>query len=699
MERKKKTSLIVLILVLLLILALVAVLIWAFTKKEPTSQHEHSYSLEWSRDENYHWHASICGHDNEVSGKTNHSWNDGVITKDATEDETGTIVYTCSVCNWTKTETIDKVQHKHTYQESWKSDETYHWHASTCGHESEVSGKAKHTWNEGVISKPATENEMGIKTYTCTVCARTRDEILSDMSHQHSFSKEWSYDGMYHWHAATCGHESLKSDEELHSWKDIGIIIVATDTVEGEIEQKCLACAQTRIVNIGYLNHKHEFEKSWTYDDQYHWHATTCGHTGFISEVTRHDWGDGDIVSLPTVYDEGVIIYACLTCAAEKEEYTPELNSFTVIFLDKDYNTVSQRNYELGTQASNVYIPSTVDLDGYHFVGWLEITSLVQVDDFNFSSAKNKDVYYFKATYEKIYRITFNDYLGNELTTIVVTEEHNSLTLKDCPTIPEREGYTSYWDVELLKDITGDLVMIPIYEQILFEVVFKDRDGNLLFYVDESGQVITKQSVPYGSFAIVPDYERYYLDKTEMKLYEFSGWSAPFDEVKENLVIVAQYDVPYNEPVIAAKLDGGMLSITLILPSNNVVIYSLSLSFTWEVDKGTCDIASATLRSTTPLDPNYGQKHTCTVGEKDKWLNYNNKTRTFDFVWNCGEGHAPNNTHFINNIFTLTYDVYDGATFNATIFEMLNNSVVIYGDAGGDIANVYKSQPIIWFYE
>ena len=35
--------------------------------------------------------------------------------------------------------------HEHTYSEQWSYDETYHWHAATCGHANEVSGKAEHT--------------------------------------------------------------------------------------------------------------------------------------------------------------------------------------------------------------------------------------------------------------------------------------------------------------------------------------------------------------------------------------------------------------------------------------------------------------------------------------------------------------------------------------------------------------------------
>ena len=40
----------------------------------------------------------------------------------------------------------------HTYAQDWSTDETYHWHASTCGHEGIVSEKGEHTFENGVCS-------------------------------------------------------------------------------------------------------------------------------------------------------------------------------------------------------------------------------------------------------------------------------------------------------------------------------------------------------------------------------------------------------------------------------------------------------------------------------------------------------------------------------------------------------------------
>ena len=48
-------------------------------------------------------------------------------------------------CNFTES-------HSHTYANGWTSDETSHWHAATCEHSDKVSGKAVHTFVNGVCS-------------------------------------------------------------------------------------------------------------------------------------------------------------------------------------------------------------------------------------------------------------------------------------------------------------------------------------------------------------------------------------------------------------------------------------------------------------------------------------------------------------------------------------------------------------------
>ncbi len=43
------------------------------------SAHTHTYASDWTYDENCHWHASTCGHDDEVERKAKHTYEDEVI--------------------------------------------------------------------------------------------------------------------------------------------------------------------------------------------------------------------------------------------------------------------------------------------------------------------------------------------------------------------------------------------------------------------------------------------------------------------------------------------------------------------------------------------------------------------------------------------------------------------------------------------
>lgn len=72
---------------------------------EGDKTHEHTYSDDWSFDEYYHYHECECNAKKDVE---EHKWDQGNITKEATETEDGSITYTCTVCGHKKTEVIPK---------------------------------------------------------------------------------------------------------------------------------------------------------------------------------------------------------------------------------------------------------------------------------------------------------------------------------------------------------------------------------------------------------------------------------------------------------------------------------------------------------------------------------------------------------------------------------------------------------------
>ena len=49
----------------------------------------------------------------------------------------------------------------------------------------EPSTSHTHTWDNGVVTKPATCTEKGVKTYTCSGCGETRTEAIAETGHKY----------------------------------------------------------------------------------------------------------------------------------------------------------------------------------------------------------------------------------------------------------------------------------------------------------------------------------------------------------------------------------------------------------------------------------------------------------------------------------------------------------------------------------
>lgn len=125
------------------------------TEKAPEPEHTHTISPDWSSNDTQHWHEASCGQEAHRENVGDHDWDSGVVTKAATCTDKGVKTFTCTACKTTKTEDIEPDTTAHTFDtEHWTTDETNHWHAATCTHDSEKSGEEAHTFQDD----------------TCTVC-------------------------------------------------------------------------------------------------------------------------------------------------------------------------------------------------------------------------------------------------------------------------------------------------------------------------------------------------------------------------------------------------------------------------------------------------------------------------------------------------------------------------------------------------
>ena len=137
----------------------------------------------WKFDDENHWHPATCGHADEKKDLAAHVWNEGVVTKEPTETEEGVKTYTCTTCGKTKTATIGRLDHEHTFDmEAWKFDDENHWHPATCGHADEKKDLEAHKWNAGVVTTEPNFGVEGEKTFTCTVCKTTRTEPIAALA-------------------------------------------------------------------------------------------------------------------------------------------------------------------------------------------------------------------------------------------------------------------------------------------------------------------------------------------------------------------------------------------------------------------------------------------------------------------------------------------------------------------------------------
>ena len=171
------------------------------TEEETHDKWPGDYPIEWTSNDDYHWHQFACG---TIMDKAAHTWDEGVVATPATCTKAGVKTFTCTKCDYQKTEPIPVIAHKY----EWKHDETNHWQECSVCHD--IIDKAEHTyashkcedtatctkaecgyvkpagqhsWNDGEVTTPATCTTDGVKTYTCKVCSETKTEPIKASGH------------------------------------------------------------------------------------------------------------------------------------------------------------------------------------------------------------------------------------------------------------------------------------------------------------------------------------------------------------------------------------------------------------------------------------------------------------------------------------------------------------------------------------
>lgn len=82
-------------------------------------EHEHTYKTEWSKDATHHWHTCEGEDCTDIADKAEHTWDDGVITTEATADADGVKTFTCTACGQTETEALKYTVKTTVAKEEW----------------------------------------------------------------------------------------------------------------------------------------------------------------------------------------------------------------------------------------------------------------------------------------------------------------------------------------------------------------------------------------------------------------------------------------------------------------------------------------------------------------------------------------------------------------------------------------------------
>ena len=291
-------------------------------------------------------HTCTCGDSYKDSyvNPLDHAWNDGVITKQPTEDAEGVRTYTCSRCGKTKTESIPKLDHVHKYKDVVTKPTCFHQgfttHICKCGDQytDSYTGPLEHDWDDGVVTKEPTETEEGTLKRTCSLCDLTSNEPIPKLDHvhkytHHTFAPTCTEKG-YILHSCTCGdfYQDSYTDPLNHIWGEDLVTKAPTEKEPGILTNICTRCHKTKETEIPKLDHVHKYtdvvtdptctEKGFTT------HTCACGDSYKDSYVNAldHAWNDGVITKQPTEDTEGVRTYTCSRCDKTKTESIPKLN-------------------------------------------------------------------------------------------------------------------------------------------------------------------------------------------------------------------------------------------------------------------------------------------------------------------------------------------------------------------------------------
>ena len=181
---------------------------------------------------------------------------------------------------------------------------------SNCGDvvsTKEIPATGEHTWDNGTVTTEPTENEPGVRTFTCAVCGATKTApIPATGAHDYQFTRTvaptCTAGGYDLYTCSGCGATEKRNPTDAlgHKWDSGKVTTEPTETAPGVRTYTCTVCGEVKTEVI----------------------PATGAHT--------HKWDAGKVTTAPTATTPGVRTYTCTICGQTKEEVIPPTGGSTV---------------------------------------------------------------------------------------------------------------------------------------------------------------------------------------------------------------------------------------------------------------------------------------------------------------------------------------------------------------------------------
>lgn len=208
------------------------------TEAVPATGHTHVWS-DWEKVDDTN-HSRTCSVNGCTVGTETaaHTWNNGVITTQPTEDAEGVKTYTCTAtgCGATKTEAVPMLEHTHTWGDWAQNDEDTHIRRCTkqgCT----ATETDDHTWNGGDVTQAPNCGVPGEAVYTCTIDTCNYEKRTEIPALEHEWSNWEKVDETNHKRICANPECPVKTETAAHTFGDW---VIQDD---GSLKRTCTAVA------------------------------------------------------------------------------------------------------------------------------------------------------------------------------------------------------------------------------------------------------------------------------------------------------------------------------------------------------------------------------------------------------------------------------------------------------------------------